>query len=154
MSMSKDEIDRARELFGPAPTLTSEDPQRLERLFLQLAASIKPQDFVELLLIWHFTCETWNLNRYTRHAAVAIERRHQEQLLFEARRAKFDEARRLSGPRNTFANAVPADIAALANLEEKVLSVDEEIGEILDRKGSERDHNLALQRSIVFQDQL
>jgi uncharacterized protein YhaN len=56
--------------------------------------------------------------------------------------------------RNTFANAVPADIAALATLEENVLSVDEDVDEILKRKASELDDNRALQGSIVFQEQL
>jgi len=154
LSLAQQEIEQLRELFGPPPALASEEPERFEKLFIRLATSIKPQDFMELLLIWHFTCESWNLNRYARHATFSIERRRQEQLYFEAQRAKLQETRRLPRSGTTFANAVAADIAALANLEEKVLAVDEEVGEILDRKASERDHNLALQRSIVFQDQL
>ena len=152
--MSKEDIEQARELFGPAPILTSEEPERFEKFYLQLATSIKPRDFTELLLLWHFTCDSWNLSRYTRHAAVAIERRHQEQVLFAVQRAKFEEKRRLSQTGATFATAVPRDIAELANLEEKFLSTAEEVGDILKRKASERDHNLGLQKSIIFQDQL
>jgi hypothetical protein len=152
--MSTEDIEQARELFGAAPILTSEEPERFEKFFLHLATSIQPRDFTELLLIWHFTCESWSLSRYTRHAAVAVDRRYQESLLHQAQRAKLQETRRLSQNRNTFANAVPADIAGLATLEENVLSVYEDVDEILKRKTSELDDNRALQGSIVFQEQL
>jgi len=152
--MSKEDIAQARELFGPAPILTSEEPKRFDKFYMQLATAIQPRDFTELLLIWHLTCDSWSLSRYTRHATVAIERRYQEHLLFEAQRAQFEEKRKLSRAGTTFANAVPRDIAELANLEEKFLFTPDEVDEILLRKVSERDHNLGLQRSIVFQDQL
>jgi hypothetical protein len=155
VTISKAGIEQARELFGPAPILTSEEPERFENFFLQLASSIGPQDFTELLLIWQFACESWNVSRYTRHATVAIERRHREHLLFMVQRAKAEERRKqLREGGRTFANSEPKDIAALADLEEKFLSADDEVGEILECAASERNHNLALQRSVCFQDQL
>ena len=154
VTMCKGDIEQARELFGAAPVLTSEEPERFERFFVQLATSIKPGDFTELLLIWHFACESWSLSRHARHAAIAIERSYKAHLFFHEQRAKLAEKRRLAGPGSTFANSVPSDIAALANLEARFLSTDEEVKEILERTASERDHNFGLQKSIVLQEQL
>ena len=48
MILTKEEIADARRLFGPAPILTSEEPERFEEFFTQLAGSLRPQDFTEL----------------------------------------------------------------------------------------------------------
>lgn len=154
MAMSKENIELARELFGPSPVLTSEEPERFEKFFVQLATSIKARDITELLLIWHFACESWSLNRYTRHAAIVVERRYKQHLFFHEQRAKLAEKRRMAHTSSPFANAAPSDIAALADLEVRILSTDEEVEAILARTASERDHNFGLEKSMVLQEQL
>ena len=89
MTMTREEIARARRLLGPAPILSSEEPEQFEDFFVRLASDLKPQDFIEVLLIWHFTLASWNLNRYILHAAVAIERHHEEGVRQELLRTRL-----------------------------------------------------------------
>jgi hypothetical protein len=154
LTLTKEEIARARWLFGPAPILSSEEPERFEQSFTQLATALMLRDFIELLLLWHFACESWNLNRYTRHAAVAIERRHQEGLPQELQRARLQHAQKKEKIRAEIRSCRPADIAALAELEETIRSTADDMEEIHKRKASERDHNIAFEKSMAFQQQL
>jgi hypothetical protein len=154
VTLTKEEIAGARRLFGPAPVLTSEEPERFEEFFTQLANALKPGDFMEVLLIWHFTLASWNLNRYTLHAAVAIERRHEEGVRQELQRARLQHAQKKQEIRAEIRGCRPNDIAALAELEEIIDSTPDDMQEIQKRKKKERDHNLAFERSIAFQEQL
>jgi hypothetical protein len=151
---SKEQIVQARPLFGAAPILTSEEADHFEEFFLQLAISLKPRDFIELLLIWHFTCESWSLNRLTRHAAIAIERRHQEGVRLKLQRARLQHAQKKGEVTAEIRSWSPPDIAALAELEETIDSTLDDMDDIYKRKASERDHNVAFERSMALQEQL
>lgn len=52
---------------GPAPVLSSEEPERFEALFEQLVTCLRLREFVKVMLIWHFAVEAWRLNRAIRH---------------------------------------------------------------------------------------
>ena len=154
MTMTTEEIARARRLFGPAPILSSEEPEQFEDFFLQLANDLKPQGFIEVLLIWHFTLASWNLNRYTLHAAVAIERRHEEGVRQDLLRARLQHEQTKENIRAEIRSSRPTDIAALAELEETVDSVVDDTDEICTRKTTERGFNIAFEGSMAFQEQL
>jgi len=152
--MTKEEIARARWLFGPAPILTSEEPHRFEQFFTQLATCLQPRDFIEAQLIWYVTCESWDLNRHPRHAALAIERRYQDGVRQELQRARLQHAQKKEESREEIRSCRPADIAALAELEQTMDCTADDMEEIHERKKRERDHNIAFERSMAFQEQL
>ena len=154
MTLSVEEIERARRLFGPAPILTSEEPQRFEDFFVQLASALKPRDFMEMLLIWHFTLASWNLNRYMLHAAVAIQRHHEEGVRLELLRARLIHEQRKQRITAEIRSSRPKDIAAIEELDETVESSITDLETIHDRKKRELDHNIAFERSMAFQEQL
>jgi hypothetical protein len=151
MTMTTKEIARARRFFGPAPILSSEEPELFEEFFLQLANDLKPQGVVELLLIWHLAQESWNLNRYARHSAVAVERRRVEDVLLEMQYAPLQHAQKKAQILAEIRRRLPTDVAALA---ETMDSLPDDMREIYERKKTERDHNLALARTMVFQERL
>jgi hypothetical protein len=154
MTLSMEEIANARRVFGPAPILTSEEPERFEDFFVQLAIALKPRDFMEVLLIWHFTLASWNVNRYTLHAAVAIERHHEEGVRPEMERARLIHAQGKQEIRAEIRSCRPSDIAALEELNEISESSITDLEEIHERKKRELDHNNAFERSMAFQEQL
>ena len=49
--LSKEFIDRATAIFGPAPILSSEAPESFDLLFESLASCLQARDFFELMLI-------------------------------------------------------------------------------------------------------
>ena len=49
--LSKEFIDRATAIFGPAPILSSEAPESFDLLFELLASCLQARDFFELMLI-------------------------------------------------------------------------------------------------------
>lgn len=152
--LSERQIAESKSLFGPAPVLSSEDHNCFESLLDSVITTLAPRDVIELIYIKRFVSETWIIERFNRHGAVAVEQRYRDSLRHEVQRVKLERARKQSQRGSTLANATPADIAHLAALEENMLSADTEIEEILNRKASERDHNLALERSMEFQEQL
>lgn len=154
MTLSMQEIAHARRVFGPAPVLTSEEPERFENFFVQLASALKPRDFMEVLLIWHFTSASWNLNRYMLHAALAIERHHEEGVRQELQRARLLHAQGKQEIRAEIRSGRPSDIAALEELNEISESSITDLEEIHERKKRELDHNSAFERSIAFQEQI
>lgn len=153
-SMSKDQIKEARTLFGPAPILSSEAPELFEIFFEQLAICLGSRDIVEFTLIWHYAVDSWRVNRAIRHSTLAIERRYQEGVRQKLQRARLLHAQKQAASLNETRSLKPSDIAALIALEENILSVAEDVDEILKRKAIEQDQNLAFERSMIFQEQL
>ena len=153
-SMSKEQIAQARALFGPAPILSSEQPELYESFFDQLTLCLQPQDFVEVMLIWHYAVDAWRVSRAIRHGTVAIERRYQEGVRQKLQRARLQQAQIKEQTTAQFRNQSPSDIAALAGLEREVLSTSDDIEELFKRKATEIDHNIAFERSMIFQEQL
>jgi hypothetical protein len=154
VTMTSKEIAEARRLFGPAPILTSEEPEQFEDFFVQIANDLKPQSFMELLLIWNVTLASWNLNRYMVHATIAIERRYEDGVRQELLRARLQQARKKEQITAEIRSSRPTDIAALAELEETISSAIGDLEELHERKTRERDHNAAFEKSMALQEQL
>lgn len=92
--LSKQQLMEFGVLFGPPPVLTTEETQHYEEVWRSLIESLKPRDFLELLLIKQVQTETWKILRYTRHQSVGIERRFRQSLRFqfsEERSKRHDE---------------------------------------------------------------
>src|SRR5262245_65154403 len=68
-----------KELFGPPPVLSSEDPKAYDAMLACILASLKPRDFIEQMLGKDLTDATWDMQRYSRHKALVIERQYREQ---------------------------------------------------------------------------
>src|SRR5262245_877823 len=68
-----------KELFGPPPVLSSEDPKAYEAMLARILQSLKPRDFIEQMLGKDLTDATWEMKRYARHKALGIERQYREQ---------------------------------------------------------------------------
>ena len=119
-------------------------------------ACLAPADVLEWHLVSRLIDEAWFIKRYARHQTVAVERRYQQSLEFQAQRVKTQNARK-----ETLANSLaermtrrPPEVADLLHLEEKVLETPAEFDEILQRTPTELQHNRALEKSIIFQEQL
>jgi hypothetical protein len=152
VGLTGEEIAQSKVLFGPAPILSTENNDCFDILWDQVIATLKPRDIVELIYVRRFIIETWTVERLSRHATVAVERRYRENLEHLHLRAKLTQAGKVS--RHPLANATPSDIAHLVVLEDYIGSVDTDLDQILTRKASELDHNRALERSIGFQESL
>ena len=70
---------KLKELFGPPPVLSSEDPKAYDAMLARIIKSLKASDFIEQMLSKDLTDVTWELKRYSRHKALVIERQYREQ---------------------------------------------------------------------------
>jgi hypothetical protein len=142
-------------LASPPPVLSSEDHELYEKISDRFTACFAPEDVLEWHLVNRLIEEAWFIKRYTRHKTVAVERWYQESLEFQAQRAKAQNARK-----ETLANLAermtqrPPEVADLLHLEEKVLDSAAEFDEILQRTPTELQHNRALEKGMLFQEQL
>ena len=68
-----------KELFGPAPVLSSEDAKAYDAMLARILESLKASDFIEQMLGKDLTDATWEMKRYSRHKAMVIERQILEQ---------------------------------------------------------------------------
>src|SRR5262249_60176574 len=64
-------------LLPPMPVLANESQEQFERLFDQVAVTLKVQDPVELIYIRDFVWPSWEVALYTRHRTVAFDRKLQ-----------------------------------------------------------------------------
>jgi hypothetical protein len=79
---------RLHRLCGPPPVLSSEDPKSYEELLISLLECYKPRDVMAEMLIRRLADEEWEINRYTRHKTLLMERRFRARLAFQAYREK------------------------------------------------------------------
>lgn len=63
-----------KELFGPAPVLSSEDAKAYDAMLARILKSIEPRDFIEQMLGKDLTDATWEMKRYSRHKVMVVER--------------------------------------------------------------------------------
>ena len=78
-----------KELFGPPPVLSSEDPKAYDAIWARILESIKASDFIEQMLAKDLADATWEMKRYSRHKALVIERQYREQQeIYEAEEAE------------------------------------------------------------------
>jgi hypothetical protein len=156
--MKKAKVDFAKieALSGPPSVLRSEDRELYEKIRDRFMACFAPEDVLEWHLVNRLIEEAWFIKRYSRHQTVAVGRWYQQSLEFQAQRAKAQSARKETLA-NSFAERMtqrPPEVADLLHLEGKVLDSAAELDEILLRTPNELQHNRALEKSMLFQEQL
>jgi hypothetical protein len=156
MFWRKGDMPQARPKTESDRTGSCEDRELYERIRARFMACLAPADVLEWHLVSRLIDEAWFIKRYARHQTVAVERRYQQSLEFQAQRVKAQNARK-----ETLANSLaermtrrPPEVADLLHLEGKVLDSAAELDEILLRTPSELQHNRALEKSMLFQEQL
>ena len=119
VALSEAELLRCRALMDKPPVLSSENPAQFEELFHLMAAVMKPRNMLDVLNLWHCVCAAWFINRYNRHATVAIEQHTLQMQANEAERARLHLLRRRTGkhPAQKLTGS-PADIADTVRLHE------------------------------------
>jgi hypothetical protein len=156
MTDKKLNLDDLEALSGPAPVLRTEDRELYDQIRARFMACFTPGDVLEWQLVNRLVDEVWFIKRYTRHQTSAIERWYQQGLGFQAQRLKAQNARK-EALANRIAERMtqsPPEVADLLSLEDTVTALPAEFDEILQRTPTELQHNRALEKSIVFQEQL
>src|SRR5262245_43315705 len=77
------------ELFGPPPVLSTEDIEAYNKIMAEFIELFRPTDTLEQSFIKDLTDATWEMRRYRRHKDLAIQRRFQQRLAYQAQRAKL-----------------------------------------------------------------
>src|SRR5216684_6011516 len=80
-----------RRLLGPAPVLSSEDPNRFEEMLNHFAQCYQPKNALEWSRVWTQTVSTWKLQRLTRYDTQVQESLHKK-VVEEAERARAKRA--------------------------------------------------------------
>jgi hypothetical protein len=147
---------KLKQLFGPPPVLSSEDPGRFDQLLADLMACFTPADFLEQTLIWELAVLTWEMARGTRHKTLAIERKFCQHLEFQVKRSKaLAEAKASNAGGLAEANRAPLnDLQRLHNIQDNMESLVQDVDKILDRAPTEREHAFALERTIDYYERL
>jgi hypothetical protein len=103
---------KLKELFGPPPVLSSEDPKAYDAMLARIIESLKASDFIEQLLGKDLMDATWEMKRYSRHKALVIERQiHEQQEMEETEEA--EEAEQLEESAEESEQAKQADKPAV-----------------------------------------
>lgn len=152
--LSEAKLLRYLDLLGSPPVLSSENPEHYKEIFRLVAECVKPQNMIEIINLWHYTCASWFIKRYMRHATLAIERHAAQSSAFHAARAALRQQRKSGRERVEVQKLTetPADVAQLVRLENNIDSAVYDVDAILDT--AERDQNKALQQGIALQEQL
>jgi hypothetical protein len=80
-----------RRLLGPAPVLSSEDPNRFEEMLNHFAQCYQPKNALEWSRVWTQTVSAWKLQRLTRYDTQVQESLHKK-VVEEAERARAKRA--------------------------------------------------------------
>jgi hypothetical protein len=80
-----------RRLLGPAPVLSSEDPNRFEEMLNHFAQCYQPKNALEWSRGWTQTLSAWKLQRLTRYDTQVQESLHKK-VVEEAERARAKQA--------------------------------------------------------------
>jgi hypothetical protein len=78
-------------LLGPAPVLSSEDPNRFEEMLNHFAQCYQPKNALEWSRVWHQTVAGWKLQRLIRYDTQVQESLHKK-VVEEAERARAKQA--------------------------------------------------------------
>ena len=143
-------------LSGPPPVLRSEASELYDRIRAYFLDCFTPEDIVQWYLIDRLVESAWLVKRYSRHQSVAVERWYRQSLAFQAQRMKLHKARKECRTSNLAdkMRQTPADVAHLQDLEDTILESITDVDEILERTPTELEHNRALEKGIIFQEQL
>jgi hypothetical protein len=141
-----------RALLGPAPILSTESAEQFEKVFDQLIADLKVQDMVEGILVREFAVPSWEINRYTRHRALAFDRSFKQNIESQVQRIRGQKARKDELTRDLAQHLTrsPADIAEVVRFDDNIETSYRDVDEILKRTPSELDHCHALEKGIAF----
>jgi hypothetical protein len=109
-----------KELFGPPPVLSSEDPKAYDAMWARILESLKTSDFIEQMLSKDLTDATWEMKRYSRHKALVIESQYREQQeMEEAEEAEeTEEAEQLEGSAQESEQATAVEGEQIEQVEE------------------------------------
>jgi hypothetical protein len=143
-------------LSGPPPVLRTEEHKLYDQIRAKFMSCFTPEDILEWQLISRLVDEAWFIKRYSRHQTLAIERWYQQSLEFQVQQLKAQNARKEALAKSMAVRMTqkPAEVTNLLHLEEKVVEAASEVDEILERTPTELQHNRALEKSILFQEQL
>jgi len=143
-------------LSSTALVLRTEDRELFDKIRSQFMACLAPEDILACTLIDRLVDEMWFIKRYGRHQTLAIERWYRQSLDFQVQRLKAQNGRKEVLAQNLaeVLSHKPPEVAGLIHLEKKVGNPVEEIDEILERTPTELEHNRALEKGILFQEQL
>lgn len=137
-------------LLPPMPVLANESQEQFERLFDQVAITLKVQDLVELIYIRDFVWPSWEVALYTRHRTVAFDRKLKSLVDEQFSQLRDPEERRAKRAERLaeYLGQRPPDVSHLVELEDKVKEVHTEVTEFLSHTPGELAYNRALERSI------
>src|SRR5262249_38759502 len=68
-----------KKLLGPPPVLSSEDANAYYAILARILKSLGASDFIEQIIAKDLADATWEMIRYSRHKALAVERQYREQ---------------------------------------------------------------------------
>jgi hypothetical protein len=144
------------QLSGPPPVLRTEDAELYDQVRTYFLDCFTPEDIVQWYLVDRLVDSAWLIKRYSRHQTVAVERWYRQSLEFQAQRMKLQNARKERRTSNLAdkMRQTPADVAHLQDLEDTILESITDVDEILERTPTELEHNRALEKGIIFQEQL
>jgi hypothetical protein len=142
--------------YGLAPILRSENPKLYVEIYAQFSACFQRKDFFLRWQIKNLVDNAWMMNRCTRHQTMGLERQYKNNVDFQVKRIKAQNARREDTASKIADRATeqPTDVAHAVHLEDTFLEGVSDLDEIFDRVPSEHDHNRALQQNMEFQESL
>jgi hypothetical protein len=143
-------------LLGQPPVLRTEDAEFYHKIRARFMACFRPEDVIQWWLVDRLVDDAWLIKRYSRHQTVAVERRYQQSLQYQAQRVKLQNATKEK--RTSFLadrmSQTPPDVAQLRHLEDTIMDSLSDVEEILERTPTELEHNRALEKAITFHEQL
>jgi hypothetical protein len=148
--LSEDELLRYRPLLGKPPTFDNEEAERFEAMFRLLVKDLRVWDFVSYDLVFEYAWNAWAARFCSIHAATAIKRCVDNELVEEVMREKWEQVQ-------AKANELGCSLAEAAHLVDpnfRVVGKKLNLGKITPRKATENDHNRALEKTAPFQDHL
>src|SRR5271169_1960373 len=155
MKLTRTQLVEITAFLGSAPVLSSESEKHYGEIWEKLIECLIPADFMELLLIRQVQNETWKIMRYTRHQAVAVDRRFRQNLEYQEQRKKEQLARREALTKEIAEKTgLPVtEFSQLLHLEGVINTSISDVND-LQRIRTEFDHNRAFEAGIAFEEQL
>ncbi len=168
------DLNEFKKLFGPPPVLSSEDAKSYYDIVARLMTCIKPNDFLEQMLVKDLADTTWDIRRYSRHKALVIERQYLSHMEAENSRheavddqqadAEEPECENEGSPRvdapdvNESTEAGPActaptQVDQLFELEDEVIGAVSDVDQIIEAS-EELDYAEALESGIEYFERL
>ena len=151
---NKNDLAELQKHFGSPPILSTESVEDYEAVAAQFMKYINPEDFIVLMFVRDLTDWTWEMMRYKRHKTWAIERKHRQQLEFQAMREQFN-AQQKARARKAKDLSRPVTVADQAyELEIVVESTADDVKELVEQRPKELDLARALESSIDYYERL